>query len=109
VHFPDCKKTFNLFIFLELASLSSYALVSFGCGAEELEASRKKAHEMETQLGEKQNVIQDLENQVNGMRSELNRLQAESEDKANRMQQAGERLQDLISELEKEAFEEVMA
>jgi multicomponent Na+:H+ antiporter subunit D len=32
---------FNLFVFLEIASLTSYALVGFGCGAEELEASFK--------------------------------------------------------------------
>jgi multicomponent Na+:H+ antiporter subunit D len=30
---------FNLFVFLEIASISSYALVAFGCGHEELEAS----------------------------------------------------------------------
>ncbi len=32
---------FNLFVFLEIASLASYALVGFGCGDEELEASFK--------------------------------------------------------------------
>lgn len=32
---------FNLFIFLELASIASYALVAFGCQQEELEASFK--------------------------------------------------------------------
>jgi multicomponent Na+:H+ antiporter subunit D len=32
---------FNLFVFLEIASLASYALVGFGCGHEELEASFK--------------------------------------------------------------------
>ena len=32
---------FNLFVFLEIASLTSYALVGFGCGEEELEASFK--------------------------------------------------------------------
>ena len=32
---------FNLFVFLEIASLASYALVGFGCGNEELEASFK--------------------------------------------------------------------
>ncbi len=32
---------FNLFVFLEIASLASYALVGFGCGPEELEASFK--------------------------------------------------------------------
>jgi len=32
---------FNLFVFLEIASIASYALVAFGCGAEELEASFK--------------------------------------------------------------------
>ena len=32
---------FNLFVFLEIAALSSYALVAFGTGAEELEASFK--------------------------------------------------------------------
>jgi multicomponent Na+:H+ antiporter subunit D len=32
---------FNLFVFLEVASLASYALVGFGCGHEELEASFK--------------------------------------------------------------------
>ncbi len=32
---------FNLFVFLEIASLSSYALVGFGCQHEELEASFK--------------------------------------------------------------------
>ena len=32
---------FNLFVFLEIASLSSYALVGFGCEHEELEASFK--------------------------------------------------------------------
>ena len=32
---------FNLFVFLEVASLASYALVGFGCGPEELEASFK--------------------------------------------------------------------
>jgi len=32
---------FNLFVFLEIASIASYALVGFGCGAEELEASFK--------------------------------------------------------------------
>jgi multicomponent Na+:H+ antiporter subunit D len=32
---------FNLFVFLEIASLASYALVGFGCGSEELEASFK--------------------------------------------------------------------
>lgn len=30
---------FNLYIFMEMASLASYALVAFGCGPEELEAS----------------------------------------------------------------------
>ena len=30
---------FNLYVFLEIASISSYALVAFGCGHEELEAS----------------------------------------------------------------------
>jgi multicomponent Na+:H+ antiporter subunit D len=32
---------FNLFVFLEIASLASYALVGFGCGHEQLEASFK--------------------------------------------------------------------
>jgi multicomponent Na+:H+ antiporter subunit D len=32
---------FNLFVFLEIASLASYALVAFGCESEELEASFK--------------------------------------------------------------------
>jgi len=32
---------FNLFVFLEIASIASYALVGFGCGSEELEASFK--------------------------------------------------------------------
>jgi multicomponent Na+:H+ antiporter subunit D len=32
---------FNLFVFIEIASLASYALVAFGCGSEELEASFK--------------------------------------------------------------------
>ncbi len=32
---------FNLFVFLEIASLASYALVGFGCGHEEIEASFK--------------------------------------------------------------------
>jgi len=32
---------FNLFVFLEIASLASYALVGFGCEHEELEASFK--------------------------------------------------------------------
>src|SRR4030043_1850932 len=32
---------FNLFVFLEIASLASYALVGFRCGHEELEASFK--------------------------------------------------------------------
>jgi len=32
---------FNLFVFLEIASISSYALVAFGCEREELEASFK--------------------------------------------------------------------
>ena len=32
---------FNLFVFLEVASISSYALVAFGCEREELEASFK--------------------------------------------------------------------
>lgn len=32
---------FNLFVFLEIASIASYALVGFGCEAEELEASFK--------------------------------------------------------------------
>ncbi len=32
---------FNLFVFLEIASLASYALVGFGCGHEELEAAFK--------------------------------------------------------------------
>lgn len=32
---------FNLFVFLEIAAMSSYALVAFGTGAEELEASFK--------------------------------------------------------------------
>jgi len=32
---------FNLFVFLEIASVASYALVAFGCGHEELEASFK--------------------------------------------------------------------
>ncbi|MFH1046219.1 MAG: proton-conducting transporter membrane subunit [Candidatus Omnitrophota bacterium] len=32
---------FNLFVFLEIASIASYALVAFGTGAEELEASFK--------------------------------------------------------------------
>ena len=30
---------FNLFVFLEIASIASYALVAFGCGRDELEAS----------------------------------------------------------------------
>jgi multicomponent Na+:H+ antiporter subunit D len=34
---------FNLFVFLEIASLASYALVGFGCEHEELEASFKYA------------------------------------------------------------------
>ena len=34
---------FNLFVFLEIASIASYALVAFGTGAEELEASFKYA------------------------------------------------------------------
>ena len=32
---------FNLYVFLEIASISSYALVAFGCGREELEAAFK--------------------------------------------------------------------
>ncbi len=32
---------FNLFVFLEIASIASYALVAFGCESEELEASFK--------------------------------------------------------------------
>ena len=32
---------FNLFVFLEIASIASYALVGFGCDSEELEASFK--------------------------------------------------------------------
>lgn len=32
---------FNMYIFMELATISSYALVGFGCGHEELEASFK--------------------------------------------------------------------
>ena len=32
---------FNLFVFLEVASIASYALVGFGCGSEELEGSFK--------------------------------------------------------------------
>ncbi len=32
---------FNLYVFLEIASIASYALVGFGCGHEELEASFK--------------------------------------------------------------------
>jgi multicomponent Na+:H+ antiporter subunit D len=32
---------FNLFVFLEIASLASYALVGFGCGHEQLEAAFK--------------------------------------------------------------------
>ncbi len=32
---------FNLFVFLEVASIASYALVGFGCGTEELEGSFK--------------------------------------------------------------------
>jgi multicomponent Na+:H+ antiporter subunit D len=32
---------FNLFVFLEVASIASYALVGFGCGHEELEAAFK--------------------------------------------------------------------
>jgi len=32
---------FNLFVFLEVASIASYALVGFGCGCEQLEASFK--------------------------------------------------------------------
>ena len=32
---------FNLFVFLEIASIASYALVGFGCGKDELEASFK--------------------------------------------------------------------
>ncbi len=32
---------FNLYVFLEIASIASYALVAFGCGHEELEASFK--------------------------------------------------------------------
>ena len=32
---------FNLFVFLEIASIASYALVGFGCGHEELEAAFK--------------------------------------------------------------------
>ena len=35
------RDLFNLFVFLEIASLSSYALVGFGCEHEELEASFK--------------------------------------------------------------------
>ena len=34
---------FNLFVFLEIASIASYALVAFGCEREELEASFKYA------------------------------------------------------------------
>jgi len=34
---------FNLFVFIEIAAISSYALVAFGCGEEELEASFKYA------------------------------------------------------------------
>ena len=34
---------FNLFVFLEIASIASYALVAFGCQREELEASFKYA------------------------------------------------------------------
>jgi multicomponent Na+:H+ antiporter subunit D len=34
---------FNLFVFLEIASLASYALVGFGCGHEQFEASFKYA------------------------------------------------------------------
>lgn len=34
---------FNLFVFLEVAAISSYALVAFGCEAEELEAAFKYA------------------------------------------------------------------
>ncbi|MFH0913067.1 MAG: proton-conducting transporter membrane subunit [Candidatus Omnitrophota bacterium] len=34
---------FNLFVFLEIASIASYALVAFGTGSEELEASFKYA------------------------------------------------------------------
>lgn len=34
---------FNLYVFLEIAAISSYALVAFGCEAEELEASFKYA------------------------------------------------------------------
>ncbi|MCM8784961.1 MAG: monovalent cation/H+ antiporter subunit D family protein [Candidatus Omnitrophica bacterium] len=32
---------FNLFVFMEIASIASYALVGFGCGSSELEASFK--------------------------------------------------------------------
>jgi len=32
---------FNLYVFLEIASIASYALVGFGCEEEELEASFK--------------------------------------------------------------------
>jgi multicomponent Na+:H+ antiporter subunit D len=34
---------FNVFVFLEIASIASYALVGFGCGHEQLEASFKYA------------------------------------------------------------------
>ena len=34
---------FNMYVFLEIAAISSYALVAFGCEAEELEASFKYA------------------------------------------------------------------
>ena len=34
---------FNLFVFIEIAAISSYALVAFGCGEQELEASFKYA------------------------------------------------------------------
>jgi len=34
---------FNLYVFLEIAAVASYALVAFGCGQEELEASFKYA------------------------------------------------------------------
>lgn len=34
---------FNLFVFMEIAAISSYALVAFGCGQEELEAAFKYA------------------------------------------------------------------
>ena len=32
---------FNMFVFLEVAAISSYALVGFGCESEELEAAFK--------------------------------------------------------------------